>query len=411
MRSIILLAFGWATSAMAAPPVPIDNGNGTYHYALPAGASTATYWQNGVEWTYAGQADFPDNPAAWSVQTNVPGPPDPAVTDFGVGEIVGTIRVDDLGRSWTATTVNMPVIQQAVSAYDQMVDEPYLGGTETLDLAWDPSVVDYDWHPNSFSFRSCSSNPVKQEALWHSDSRALLVPNTREKKTVAIFKGDQHICSGVMIDNDSVLTAAHCVVDANLNLADARHMSVCTTGNAEIGSECSSVRSVVPMKGYAGNSKKDIGVISLNGSHLGTGNWMALSSATASTIRSHSQLHSGYPFSIPRGNICSNNTVAPVRPDTPYGVLGYTDVGATSKVMSRVMRLESDVGGGESGSPAYFYPDGWGGRHLVTGVHSGIVKGYNVVRTGNLTHTFGPYVKAVEFTRVRPYRSWIILNM
>jgi len=71
----------------------VDNGDGSYHYALPSGASTATHWDGMVQWEYVGQANY-----SWvrvpHVSVTLTADPWVEPGGFGLADIVGTRRVD-----------------------------------------------------------------------------------------------------------------------------------------------------------------------------------------------------------------------------------------------------------------------------------------------------------------------------
>ena len=407
--AITLLGSMLSLQSGGASGTKVDNGDGTYHYTLPSGASTETHWAGPVRWEYTGQADFAWSPASYGTRTITsdnwvePG-------DYGMGDIVGSTKVDSLGREWEAIEVDEPSIIAFENGYYALSDESEGSATHT-DEELISSTEQAEWTPHTWTAGLCGGN--RDFNLWNGESRNAFSspPTARQNKVVALFTANGFRCSGVMIDADSVLTAAHCILDSNgatVQITDA-----CTRGNSMSGAQCAAVDSLHPHSAFdpaaSGTEflRRDIAIINLTpGSSLGSANAMGLSRAKSGTIESHDVYKSAYPGAGASPLTCSTNSPAAV--DTSVGSngkSGYWDEGTAFRAKTSYYVVEIDGSSGESGSPGYYYPNGCcGGSNWVHGVYSGHL--INSKKSDGTVNWRGS-----AFARVRPVRRWIMASM
>ncbi len=193
-----------------------------------------------------------------------------------------------------------------------------------------------------------------------------------------------------MVDDNWMLTAAHCVTDGSGNAFVPSGFLACTRGNAQAGTTCHTVDQVTVSPRWRGRGAvHDYAVLRLS-RPPGVGA-MLISQASNSTIVAANGFHTGYPGSLFG---CAANNPTPVL--TVSGASdGIYSTGDVYSAAGRKIRTRIDTGAGESGGPFFYYPSGCCSSEFLTGVLSGYTR-------SAVPHTGGPKGSTI--------RSWVIAN-
>ena len=307
--------------------VPVDSHR--YFYALPIGIPTASQLQIGpLLWAYDGQQVFgPGRPAPRRSEREAVGPRE---LDADLGR---TVRLDRWGRRWLLVGYDAEVLAAKVDRYDRLVL------AEVGEEPQDKSRVRVS-HDDDVSRAEVLNVAISSWALWNCEGdsgyevedylsgglagqlTAVSTPNIRQRKSVSIqgvdhATGYEYFGSGVMIDDETVLTAAHVFADS-AGYTDLNNMRICTLGNMYPGAQCVEVDSFTAPGGvYDGTLSNDYGIIKLKAAIFPSVGWMAMSGASDSIILPATQYHDGFP-SWRRGCV-DNRTFA----DSEIVVDGY----------------------------------------------------------------------------------------
>ncbi|MEO0972511.1 MAG: trypsin-like serine protease [Pseudomonadota bacterium] len=206
----------------------IDHGDGTYSYGLPSSVATPpNRTEQGVTWRYDGQERFayefeerrPVNVAAGADAT-------PGTRDTHT-QLIGSLAVDEYGRRWVAVDVQADGVKAALAAYDAAVAarfglEPDHGGATSNPAQARAPEEAGTYTPHTWYSTNCDSDSEKEIRRWNSDNRDLsATPMTdrQEKSVLVLLSADNSTfaCSGTMVDDEWLLTAAHCVTRPNGN--------------------------------------------------------------------------------------------------------------------------------------------------------------------------------------------------
>lgn len=410
----------------------------SYHYSLPIDLDTPEVLEQGaLYYVYDGQQIYssdsgPDRDEVSYIR------PASHLTDIsfdadsyiGVGD---TVMVDAYGRRWLLSGYDDDALWTRLNAYDELVEstiglEP--DRQERFGIEYDPqageretSVLDTDlW----ITFDCAGDTDLEvEDHIYGGTTDALTLAgtlNVRQKKTVLVMavghsSGLQYMGSGVLVDDNTVLTAAH-VIAGSSGYTDQVNMRVCSYGNVETGAQCRSVSGLSAPGGvYDGTVANDYGVIQLSSAYSPTIGWMAMSTASDTTLESATHFHEGYPAWQPTcdGNTTFNdaNTIV----DGSYLGINYatslfeyfdyfgswqmTAYGPVNDVRTGSVRFNVSSGGGMSGGPYYYCPSGCtetSGSHFITAITHG-----HLITSSTNGYTDG--------AKARDFRDWVIANM
>jgi V8-like Glu-specific endopeptidase len=330
----------------------IDNGD-TWSYALPTGFDPSIALTGKlVTWRYAGQARFAHDPQPPTstryhvVQRDVP-------TDHD-REVATMRRVDALGRIWKIESVDRSsweALNQPHPA-EREGDEPS-AMTRELEPDLEPSTI-VPWKPMSWSHLNCDGITGKDTHLWDGESRGAITSNFTDRQQTAvqvITNGGR--CSGVILKQDEILTAAHCVSDDNNNYVPNNTVSVCRIDDP---TDCRGATDIDFTGTYGGGSSTgggtdfadDWAIIELSGSWNTTVEDMDMSSASDATIGNLTNVHNlGFPGFAPS---CTNQGGT-----TLFHNQEWEPVAA---IKNKKLKLKIDGAPGQSGSPIYYCPEG-----------------------------------------------------
>lgn len=379
----------------------IQVGTGGYHYRLPRGLETPELRESkGLIWAYDGQEVFTEgyDPA---VPLMVKLQPEERRTV--VESLLGTVEVDQYGRRWQVIGVEDDGLVDAIAAYDSLVQGTV--GLEPGVTPQDPLLPESDedsedlgwvrWVPLTWYMTNCDSDSDAEIMRWGSDGRSESSnPMSTRQVKVVIVTSPRGRGTGVMVDSNTVLTAAHVVSNSSGSKYSASNIDVMTRGNYQAGALALGATSVTLPSSYSGDGdfSDDYALIDLSSSP-GVG-WMAISQASNSTIKSAKAYTTGHPGFGPG---CASTSESAINSGFTAATQ-YWGTGNLFGTTSKRIKTRLDAGPGQSGSPIYYYPGGCCGSHYVTGVLSGYVD----VWVGN-DYVGGP--------KGRSFRSWAIANM
>lgn len=369
-----------------------------FQYALPPGLETpAVIEENGLVSIYEGQSTFPILTAPSSerlVMRRNEGATSP------VEDMIGSLRVDEYGRRWRVVDVERRALVDAIRRYDELVEREF--GVEPGTVQEDPfrrrhqEVADEGlamWRPMSWTRTDCDGDDEPDVIRFGADDRVLASsPMTApERKIVAVLGPDWG--TGVMVDSNTVLTAAHVVTTATGAPYAPSNLDVTTFGNYQASAQARSVTAITLPGGYSGDGdfKDDYALLHLDDST--SVGWMPISQASNSTIRGADCHNGGYPGYTPG---CLPNVVLGEHFWLP-GRLLFMSQSTLFATTSRIVKTRVDIGPGHSGGPFFYFPSG-GSTPYVTGVatcHMDLPIGKD--------WTGGPKGRAI--------RSWVIANM
>lgn len=383
-------------AALGVTRVYVDHDHFTL--ALPADLDTpARRVANGVVWRYDGQERFADyaDPIVPVWVYDAPEPRRPLHE-----QLLGSVSVDAYGRRWVAESIDEAGLADALAAYDTEVAATVgLEAPETLatDADLQTAAGDGAWRvftPQTWHTPDCNSDGDNDISRWDADDRSVSAnPMSDRQAKVLIISSPRGGCSATMVDDEWMLTAAHCVTTSSGTRYADTSVKACTLGNYQAGAQCFDSLDIIVASGYSGDGdiNDDYAVVKLDG-RPGVG-WMAISQASNSTIKAADGYQIGYPGFRPG---CSANSASAINAGYPANTQ-YWNKGDVFDLTANKIKTRIDTAGGHSGGPHFYYPSGCCGSHYLTGVHSG----YYTVALGN-NYTGGAKGPAI--------RSWVVAN-
>lgn len=345
----------------AAPRVKLDNGDGTWSYAVPGEFDPETRVRgNIITWRYDGQARFSHAPTFGAPRTFVvpePEPHDP------LDQLMQMRRVDREGRVWVVDAVDEEAWALARAPHPAEVegDEPTdVSPLRTPEAPLVPGTV-VTWQPASWTHSDCEPGgwPNGNELhVWEGDSRNEITSGhtARQQTAVTIRVNGAVRCSGVILLQDEVLTAAHCVSDDSNNPIDVNDVQVCRDDIAA----CIDAADIDFSASYGGGSgsgggtdfEDDWAIVELSQTWAAAGfstpSDMDLSSSSDATLAALTKVHNlAFPQWMPGCDESSGTRLIHNLEEEPIAA-----------IEAKRLRLKLDGSPGHSGSPIYFCPDG-----------------------------------------------------
>lgn len=346
-----------------------------------------------VTWEHTGPAVFSKAPVPWTGSHWVT--PSPPSTQ---NPIIGAKRVDSQGRLWTAVAVDEAALSDIVMQYDLLFSQdeqqapaqfsdsgsPDTGNNEdTGGIEDSTDDTESGWLTlESYSTVTCSFTSAgdNKNHVWSSGLEDVIVNSemsTYETDPVVYMETLGTGCSGVLIRNDVVLTAAHCLVTpVGTYVTAAGDIDICSRGNWNGASPtCQQGKefTVSPTfsEGSTISANDDWALIRLE-ADIGTSNTMYMSTASASTIRSADIVLGGYPGMWRSDTSCiDNSTTANQSSLIMPGARLHLSDGQSDAVYTKGVQMDLTHGQGYSGGVYFYDPGSPGGRRYSVGVHSG----------------------------------------
>jgi len=321
-----------------------------------------------VTWRYVGQAHFSDNPQpATSPRQYVVRP---SVKLSLRQRLKQLKRIDAQGRIWKVAAVDMNRWKASFStAGAELEKDNFVRSSrlQPIDRKIANGTIE-SWTPMSWTaISNCDDEHGKDLYLWDGDSRLALNPlNYTRRQQAAVnvsstmLSGSymiQKLCSGVIVAQNRILTAAHCVNDDENHLVPASSVNVCQDKNRDgvTRRECLTASGIDVPDSYSGGDGKgrgsdpgdDWAIIEVSGAWISPVEEMSLSSASDDTIMQLTNVHN---LSFPRfAPGCESNSL------TLYHNQEFEPVASVS---NKKVRLKVDASKGQSGSPIYYCPEG-----------------------------------------------------
>ncbi len=341
-------------------PPQVDNGDGTWSYALDDDFDPDAEIQGDVlTWYYAGQAQFSHRPTHGEPRTWIATeqrPVDPRDQLFAMK------RVDRRGRIWKVAAVDqeawMASRASSASTIENEDDPPGVGPTlRAPDADYAPGTP-VTWHPSSWSHQSCQVGGgvfgANEGHFWDGDSRnQVFNPTARQQTAVEIRVDTVTKCSGVILREDQVLTAAHCLSDDNNNPLAVGTVSVARDDIYEVRN----VSNIDFPGTYGGGSGQgggtdfadDWAIVELSAPWSAGFEDMALSEASDNTLSNLTQIHNlAFPGFFPD---CTEIIPGAV-------LIHNVEQEPIAAILNKKLRFKIDGVPAQSGSPLYYCPEG-----------------------------------------------------
>ncbi|MCR9160711.1 MAG: trypsin-like serine protease [Nannocystaceae bacterium] len=355
-------------------PKRVDNGDGTWSYAMDEGFDPDIELRGNVlTWAYDGQAKFSDEPEMGGERTFVV--PEP-VEQTPEDRLLEHRRLDDRGRWWKIVDVDHEAWMSSTATAPEELEDDHPEATTLRHVEEDLEPgTEVTWQPTSWQHSSCVAggglNP-NEAHFWNSDGRyAPSNLTARQKTAVQIRSFGSPACSGVILRSREVLTAAHCVSDNNNNPVPLSQISVRRVDNGEVrtAADIDFPNSYTGGSGSGGGTDfaDDWAIIELSSSWSSGYEDMDLSSAGDGTLDNLDRVQNlAFPQFFP---LCQNAG--------GHQLIHNTEFEPIASIANKKLRFKIDGTPGHSGSPLYYCPEGdndicgGGEKGFVIGVWAG----------------------------------------
>lgn len=345
----------------------IDNKDGTYSFALPEGFDPEVRLRGRIlTWRYAGQARYAHKPEPVSGPRvwEVPEPKKESPEDL----VRAMKRIDYLGRIWKVEEIDheawKKVIEEANKSSEESEGEPGAKEREH-EPDWEPGTK-VEWWPQSWTHSNCDGrpNPRRETHLWEGESRSRVTGtfNNQEASVVRVTNtmstGQESTCTGTILGQRQILTAAHCVSDNSNNPVPTGQVRVCRD---DIGLRCLGARDIDFSPSYGGGSgsgggsdfSDDWAIIKLmstwEAASYSRAEEMDMSRAGDSVLDAlYSVYNLGYPGFAPD---CTDRR-------NGFRLFGNREWERIAATLGSRIRFKIDNTGGHSGGPYYYCPEG-----------------------------------------------------
>lgn len=328
-----------------------------------------------------------------------------------IEQLYDTLMTDRYGRRWIPIDIDETKVLDEIAAYDDLVDADAelaaeLPGLDALIEDTAPGFTGWSLEQNlGYVTSDCSGDGEDDTAIWGSESRTRANPmNGEDEKTVFIVvqsAGTSSKCSGVFVDDDTILTAAHCLYNKNgvqLDFSGSGQNATggaCTRENLQTGADCAAITSIRRPGGYDPTSdpvEYDYGLFNIDENN-GYGNWMAISAASDATLTAATHFTTGTPRWL--AGTCTANATASGTIDNNYaGRFAYSESVSGAVNAGTWYGTHLDSAKGQSGSGIWYFPTS---AHYIT-----------MVMSRHKWHFTDDYVGGPKGPDLR---SWAIANM